>query len=102
WDERRHALHEQLARQNEEVLSQVKTLEAKTSATAAAAQIAKSQGGALDQRLRLEESQLARREDELTARRTQASQAAKESQTSRTELTHLTAELRRMERTLAD
>ncbi len=102
WERRRRALHEQLTQEGQEIGSQIRAVLGKAEAAAAALEAEQGRSKELQERLNDEKSRLAHWEEELTAKRTEVTQADTQTAHSKAELAALTADLERMERTLAD
>jgi hypothetical protein len=102
WERRRWALHEQLVQQDQDALAQVHSIQSQADTTAAKIQSAQTHDRALQERLQTERSRLTQEEEQLTARRADFAQAEKQTEASQAERVRLTAELERIERTLAD
>jgi hypothetical protein len=102
WEERRRLLHEQLSLQDQEVRTQAESLQKQEASSTTRIQTAQAEERTLQARLRAERSQLTATEEELLLRRKKLVQVEKETATSQAARAKLTAELARLEKTLAD
>jgi hypothetical protein len=102
WERRRRLLHEELANQDQAIMTQLSSAQSEEMRLTTALQQEGLGTQALAQQLRTQQEQIARWEENLAARRGELEGLAKGSAASQTELARLTVELRRMEQTLAD
>jgi hypothetical protein len=102
WERRRRLLHEELATQDQAIMTQISSAQSEEMRLTNALQKEGLGTQALGQQLRTQQEQIARWEESLSARRGELERLAKGSAASQTELARLTAELGRMEQTLAD
>src|SRR5205823_5930397 len=102
WERRRQILHEQLLQQDQQLLGQLQAVQSKTSATAANLQAERTHSRQLQEQLEAERSGLVQSEREFASQHADSARAAQQTEAKRTELAHLTADLERMERTLAE
>jgi hypothetical protein len=102
WERRRRLLHEELANQDQAIMTQISSAQSEEMRLTKAFQKESLGTQALSQQLRAQQEQIARWEESLSARRGELERLAKGSAASQTELARLTVELRRMEQTLAD
>jgi hypothetical protein len=102
WEQRRRQLHELLAREEEKVAGQIKSVQDKSAAARAEMQGEETRLRDLRVRLEAEMGQVARTQEELTLRRAGISKAGEKVEASRQELVRLAGELQRLEQTLRD
>jgi|GEM_PF-1894464 len=102
WERRRRLLHEELANQDQAIMTQISSAQSEEVRLTEALQKESLGTQALGQQLRAQQEQIAHWEESLSARRGELEGLAKGSAASQTELARLTVELRRMEQTLAD
>jgi hypothetical protein len=102
WEHRRQILHAQLLQQEEQVLSELHTIEEKTAVVATRTQTDLARTRELEEQFQAGLTALSRLEEELNTQRSTVAQTAQQEDASRADLARLTAELVRMERTLAD
>ena len=102
WERRRQVLHAQLQQQDQQILGQLQGIQKQMTAATTGMQTELARGRDLQEQLQAGRQELARSEDELTARRAEIGAAAQQADAARTELIRLTADLERMERCVAD
>jgi hypothetical protein len=102
WERRRRLLHEQLMQEDQQIRAEFLGIESKTAAAAAQVEAELASSHQLQEQLQNKRSRLARYEDELSARRMEAAKTARQADVSQADLARLTAELKRLERALAD
>jgi hypothetical protein len=102
WERRRQMLHAQLLQQDRQVLSELHTIQGQVESAAANTQADLARSRQLHEQLQVERVGLTQIEAELNTQRKEAANTAQEAAASQADLARLTAELERMERTLAD
>jgi hypothetical protein len=102
WDRRRQALHEQLSRENSDVLEKISSFQNQLETSARDLQVEQGRDREALQQIQTEKSRLNRQGEELAARARAAAQSREQSEALRSELTRLTADLRKMEQALVD
>jgi hypothetical protein len=102
WERRRQILHDQLLQEDQQVTSELQAVQAQAAGAAGKAEIELGRNRQLQEQLQAERTKLARLEDDLTAQRVEAVHAAGQAGAAGAELARLTADLERMERTMAD
>jgi hypothetical protein len=102
WERRRQMLHNQLASEDQSVLSDVHTARKRIETTTVAIGGERSRVGALSKEIEREKSWLVHEANEVNEKRRATTQLATKAAISRTELAELTAQLQQMERTLSE
>jgi hypothetical protein len=102
WERRRRELHEQLVREDQELRSELQGIESQAAAATTKVEAGLAGNRQLQEQFQTERLRLAQLEDELSAHRVKAEKTARQADVSRADQSRLSAELERMERTLAD
>lgn len=102
WERRRHDLHEKLQNQMQELDSKEASLEHQLTEISRDLQTEQARGPVLDHELQDAKANLIRQEKTMTARILETAQKKQQSEATQAELMKLTADLVRMEQTLAD
>ena len=102
WEQRRDAAHDLLAREEDNVVSQIKTVQGKTTAATTEIQAAEARLRDLRLRLEAEAGQVVRKQEDLAARRAGIAKASQKVEASQRELARLAGELERLEQTLRE
>jgi len=106
WDRRRQQLHDLLAREEEEVVTHIKSIQGNAATVTAEMQAEEARFRDLRLRLETEAGQLERKHDELTARwaarQAAVAQASAKADATKQQLAQMAGELERLEQTLRD